>query len=600
MNSVKKIYSLVSQSHIKRPNDDHLYQLFNSLEPQQINKIYNKHGITLFMLTISKYPYISLENIKVLLDKGANVNQQTSNGNTVFFYLLDEMIGKQINEGDLSILELLFSYGADVNMINVDGITPLIYAIKENFDIRIIKLFLKHGCNVNFQNFEGYTPLMFATIQNIVVNNIPIIKLLLENGAEVHLQTKIKDTVIHKAIKNRTDNTIEILDLFLQYGAYINAVNQQGNNCLLELIDGFFEKEKDLNMMKYLLDNGADVNYVNPLNNLTPLILTIRNRLGLEAIEILIQYGAHLNYEDHNNTILLAHACIYHPDPNIIQCLIDHGADVNFRNSVGQTTLIILIEDINNPRLRPYNELPDDKMIEFLIQKGANVNIQDIYGSSPLHYIVNYDMPMRIKIINLLLKNGANINIQNDNGDTPLILACSHKYSDISLLITQGADVNLVNYDMKTPLITAASTAINDDMYEIIKLLLQAGALVNSLTIRGNNALMSLHPSNIRTAELLLDYHATIPESKKNWKMGTRIIEPEVRDFLKILFTHKLERDLNEAKKENNRLKRDLSFIETSLEFHPDGEAIISLKDHFQGINPKKSKKRKLYFEAPF
>lgn len=56
------------------------------------------------------------------------------------------------------------------------------------------------------------------------------------------------------------------------------------------------------------------------------------------------------------------------------------------------------------------------EMVQFLVEEGANVNIQDSYGETPLHVAKIAD---ELEIINYLITKGADMNKKNIDGFTP-------------------------------------------------------------------------------------------------------------------------------------------------------------------------------------
>lgn len=61
---------------------------------------------------------------------------------------------------------------------------------------------------------------------------------------------------------------------------------------------------------------------------------------------------------------------------NVIQVLLDHGADLNSRDTALRTPLHWSCE------------LEHQDVIEFLIEKGANITLKDNFGWAPLHRAV--------------------------------------------------------------------------------------------------------------------------------------------------------------------------------------------------------------------
>ncbi len=111
---------------------------------------------------------------------GANVNIQDKNGFTPLTWA--------VLENNPNKVKALLKQGASVHIQDKYGDTPLMYAIREN-NPDIVKALLDNGADVNIQDKDGYTPLMWA----VIYNNPDIIKLLLDNGADVNVVKNIKD-----------------------------------------------------------------------------------------------------------------------------------------------------------------------------------------------------------------------------------------------------------------------------------------------------------------------------------------------------------------------------------------------------------------------
>ena len=82
--------------------------------------------------------------------------------------------------------------------------------------------------------------------------HIEIVKLLLENGADVNSRTKDGDTALIVASKAGHTNVVKLL---LERGADVNAKNRNGRMALMGATN-----QGHLNVVKLLLERGADVN----------------------------------------------------------------------------------------------------------------------------------------------------------------------------------------------------------------------------------------------------------------------------------------------------------------------------------------------------
>jgi ankyrin repeat protein len=87
-------------------------------------------------------------------------------------------------------------------------------------------------------------------------------------------------------------------------GANSNAIWPNGDSLL-----GSYARAGNVIMLHLLLQFGAEINYSNPLNGETALILAVKHG-HLEASKLLHQYGALLTVCDRENRCALVHAAI--------------------------------------------------------------------------------------------------------------------------------------------------------------------------------------------------------------------------------------------------------------------------------------------------
>jgi len=128
--------------------------------------------------------YGNLEIVKVLKEKGADINGRVAYG--------DCPIIKAMEHDNIDIAKYLITQGADVNNPNAFGVTPFMGFCAYG-DLELVKLALSHGGKINESylqsagNAKGkknWTPLQ----SSVAYGKLEVVKLLLENGGDPHIK----------------------------------------------------------------------------------------------------------------------------------------------------------------------------------------------------------------------------------------------------------------------------------------------------------------------------------------------------------------------------------------------------------------------------
>ena len=122
--------------------------------------------------------------------------------------------------GDLIAVEALLDKGVSVEAMDESG-TPLIRGV-EGQNIAVVKLLLEKGANVNSRDIFFKSPLHVAAAHG----NMSILKLLIENGADVAAQDDKYDTPLHKACQN---NKLEAVQYLFEKSFKIETMFISGN-----------------------------------------------------------------------------------------------------------------------------------------------------------------------------------------------------------------------------------------------------------------------------------------------------------------------------------------------------------------------------------
>lgn len=161
----------------------------------------------------------NLDTIKILLENGAEVNASSEEG----AYRTALMVASQYSN-KLPLFHLLLNHGARIDAEDIFGNTAFFYACRYNDNFQVVQFLLEQGADINQSNRSKITPLMLATLN--ATNGLPIVTLLLKEGANVHAYDETLNTaLIYAALYN--DET-QLYELLLSYGADKDFANIAG------------------------------------------------------------------------------------------------------------------------------------------------------------------------------------------------------------------------------------------------------------------------------------------------------------------------------------------------------------------------------------
>jgi ankyrin repeat protein len=193
--------------------------------------------------TQGSFDGISLETVRILLQRGANPNIWDGEKGSALFI--------SCSNGDLSCAKLLLDSAADPNYRlkkkNGRWAGSCVSAATGSGDIRLLQLLFDHGATTNCA---------FALSATALVSDINIMRLLLDKGVDPNAVTEYDDeTPLQKICSFCPPETVELL---LKYGANPNLGGGRMGSPLQSTCAAYGSVES----LKLLISYGANVNQI--------------------------------------------------------------------------------------------------------------------------------------------------------------------------------------------------------------------------------------------------------------------------------------------------------------------------------------------------
>lgn len=229
----------------------------------------------------------------------------------------------------LEVIRTLLQRGAQVNARDDNGMTALMYAT--HGPVSVAELLIEARADVHPKDSSDMNALMHA----IIAGNTDMARYLARHGARTDVQPAVWDLSIMEACK---EEQIDTLLLVVEFGANVDAQDEAGVTPLMATIA---EGGGNMRIIRCLLDNGAAVDTQDADGRSALMYACKAGRLDI--VRALVEAHADVNAHDaHRATALMRAVLIYAPD--IVRCLLDNGARVDARDDRGNTALMLANE----------------------------------------------------------------------------------------------------------------------------------------------------------------------------------------------------------------------------------------------------------------
>ncbi|XP_018905298.2 ankyrin repeat domain-containing protein 27 [Bemisia tabaci] len=368
---------------------------------------------------------------------------------------------------------------------------------------KIVDLLLSYGANPNVQDYSGSTPLHYAAARG---HQNALLLILHATSDIIEQPDNEGNTALHLATENGHDGCVKALLYFAEHNGIpfnINMTNNQGDTALHFATRWGYE-----NLVQLLCDYNA-----NPLlenkRKLTPMdcahnlhvanILTEHLRANKPILHLIRPYP--------KKSELVAAASFVSLDfsdtSDSFTSTEEYGTRPQTMNQIKRVEKLLRAIEFNDIRLMSYYLGFDEPVVKSASEQSKKCHP---LCSCELCWEESEDEFIEQRSRKHRLKEALSVNVCNSDGYTPLHIATLHNRVEcVRLLLDGGAKPNLKT---KSKELTSLHIACQNERTRIIKLLLASGETnINTQDVNGNTPLhYACMTNNVKLVETLLKY----------------------------------------------------------------------------------------------
>ena len=403
-----------------------------------------------------------VEMARLLVEAGADVAVKTRLGDLTPLFMAAK-------NGTATMIELLAEAGADINSTNANGTTPLMLAAASG-KTDAVQVLLDRGAEVNAKDITNeQNALMFAA----ALGRSDVVLLLAVKGAELDETTKVTEIVKreyrYRLRQQQADPNRRLRNIRVE-GA--TSLPTMGGTTALQ----FATREGHMDVVRALLEAGAEVNQVNAADQMSALTSALLNG-NFDIAMYLVANGADPNLASSTGVTPL-YAVIdaqwaartWYPPPSIseegtnyldlLQAIIDSGADLNARLGKKLWFRSFHGDSIKQDGVTAFwraAKSNDVAAMKLLVAAGADPSLPSRAGGTPLQAAAGFGLEpqtsnvvpdARLAAVKYLVEEvGADVTVADKQGYSPLHGAALTTNIDVmAYLMAMGADVTARAY----------------------------------------------------------------------------------------------------------------------------------------------------------
>ena len=381
----------------------------------------DKNGLTAVLYAAQQG---HLDVLKLLKERGTNIHVQSEMGS-------NSIMSAAIGTGDCDTVRWLIEKGVDVNHCDKNGFTAVLNAAQQG-NLDVLKLLKERGANIHVQSEMGRNSIMSAATGT---GDCDTVRWLIEKGVDVNHCDKNGLTAVHYAAQK---GNLDVLKLLKENGVNIHAQTKMGENSIMAASAG----TGDYNTVRWLIEQGVDVNHCNERGatavhcasqegNVAVLKFLKGICTNIDAKKVVISATSpsifcqnfDLECVDKNGNNALIWGICVQGEIELVRSLLEEGLDINSSNAEKITAfhcaafkhkLVILKE---------------------LHKKGADINALDKYHRNALHFAVLGGSCA--KTVKWLIEIKVDVMLTDEEGLSVLHYTARNKQTDVLELIAK-------------------------------------------------------------------------------------------------------------------------------------------------------------------
>ncbi|XP_059617534.1 rabankyrin-5 [Phlebotomus argentipes] len=406
----------------------------------------------------------------------------------------------------------LIQGGADVNDRNGQDLTLLHQAILKE-DAKTAIFLLGQGADMNALTGEQESPLQLAIHCNLPA----VVDALCTRGVSLGASDSKCESPLWTALESEK---LDIAEVLIRHGVDTDCWSSGPDGCLQTLLHRAIDENKEVAAI-FLIKSRCDVDSPRQPgpdgqggeeahDKASPLHLCCQWGL-VNVLQTLIDHGANVNAVDCNNKTSL-HVAIENQQDEMIGILLCHPSiDLRLRDKSGNTAFAAALTGRNHKaaqnilqRLPNAAEQIDQRGRNFLhvaimkddlesvlfllaIRVDVNSRVHDVNQTPPLHLAASSENEMLVR--NLILA-GARINERDATSKTALHVASERgRVANVSALLQNGADFDAIDGDGNN----ALHISVREGHLAVVReLLTESGINAEAMNYKGNNPMHEL------------------------------------------------------------------------------------------------------------